>query len=194
MNWKIELTDTKFEQCDQFASESSKSQREHRSGGTIQRSLSQIREDTLRGKIGEMVVKKFLEQDPFNVKNIKLDFGVYPRGTWDETDIKIKETDTSRKSVKGFSNWLLLESKDINRGERHDYYILVLIDKDFKAGKVGGFANQEEIIDPNDKTKLLKKGEFIPDTSTSLDADNHGRHRSDLHNSEEDWKKFVSEL
>jgi len=194
MEWKFELTEKEFQQCDKFADDSSKSQREHRSGGILQRDIKKIKEDTLRGKIGEVIVKKFLEQVPFNIKGISLDFGVYDRGIWDETDIEINKKKISIKSSKSFAKWLLLESKDIKRGDLYDYYILVLIDKDFKAGVIKGFASKDEIIKPNDKTLLLKQEEFIPNTSTSLDADNHARHSDNLHNSEEDWEKIIREL
>ena len=76
----------------------------------------------------------------------------------------------------------------------YDYYILVLIDQDFKGGIIKGFASKDEIIKSNSQTLLLKQGELIPNTYTTLDADNHARHSDNLHNSEEDWKEFVKKL
>jgi len=194
MIWKFELTEKEFQKCNKFADSSSKSQREHRSGGILQRNVGKIKEDTLRGKIGEVIVKKFLEQEPFDIKNISLDFGVYDRGIWDETDIEIDNKKISIKSSKWFARWLLLESKDIERGDLYDYYILVLIDKNFKGGMIKGFASKNEIIKPNSQTLLLKQGELIPKTYTTLDADNHARHSDNLHNSEEDWEKIAMEF
>jgi len=193
MEWRFKLKDNEFEQCKKFASDSSKTQREHRSGGLLKRSVNQIEEDTLRGKVGEIIVKSFLEQRPLNVKNIHLDFRVYKRGVWDVTDIKIGEENFAIKASKWFAKWLLLESKDIQRGDVYDGYILVLVDEDFKGGVVKGFASKEEIINPNDKTLLLKQGEFIPNTKTILDADNHARHSDNLHNLIEEWIELIKE-
>jgi len=194
MEWKFELTEKEFQQCDEFANNSSKSQREHRSGGTFIRNYNQIKENTLRGKVGETIVKKFLEQKGLEINSIKLDFDIYPRGKWDETDIKLNGKTLSIKSSKWFSRWLLLESKDILRGDVDDYYILVLVDRDFKSGEIKGFATKDEIIKPNGKTLILKKGENIPLTTTTLDADNHARNFNDLDNSEKGWKKLVKKL
>jgi len=190
MWWRFELTSEEFDKCEEFANDSSKTQREHRSGGTFQRTISQIKEDTLRGKVGEVIIKNFLSQEPFNL-DIVLDFGVYPRGKWDSFDIKIGDKTFSIKSAKWFSNWLLLESQDLERGDTYDYYILVLIDEDFKSGIVKGFADKDEILSENDQTLLLKKGEIIPNTNTPLDADNHARHINNLKNTEEAWKNLI---
>ena len=194
MEWKFKLTNEEFNKCDKFANDSSKTQRENRSGGTLKRNLSQIRDDTLRGKVGETILKNFLEQAPFNVEGISLDFEVYPRGIWDKVDINLNNRNISIKSSKWFSKWLLLESKDIERGDTYDYYILILIDRDLKSGVVKGFVDKDKIINRNEQTLLLKKGEFIPNTSTPLDADNHARHVDNLRNTEEDWKEFVKSL
>jgi len=194
IKWNFELTNEEFDMCEKFADNSSKSQRENRSGGTEKRDIPKIKGDTLRGKVGEVILKNFLEQEPFNFKDITLDFEVYPRGVWDKTDIKINGKNISIKSSKWYSKWLLLESKDILRGEVSDYYVLVLIERDMKKGDVKGFAWKEEIINENEKTLLLKKGELIPNTNTSLDADNHSRCMENLHNSIWDWIKLATEL
>lgn len=194
MKFKFTLDEKEVEKCKEFAENSAKTQRECRSGGMQKRSYSMIVDDTCRGKIGEMIVKKFLEQPPLNLKNIKLDFGIYPRGIWDSEDIIINSKKISIKSAKWFSQWLLLESKDIARGDTYDVYILILVDKDFAGGIVEGFAYKNEIVEPNSETKLLKQGDYIPGTNTKLDADNHARHARNLNNSEKDWKKLISYL
>lgn len=186
MIWKIDLTESEFKQCEEFAINSSKSQRPSRSGGTIIRELNQIEKDTLRGKVAEVVAKKFFEQTPFNFTGIKLDFKIYPRGAWDKFDFSLNNKTFSVKSAKSFSRWLLIESKDIARGDLYNYYVFITIAEDFKSGYVRGFATQDEIL--NDKNTLkLKKEEHIPGTKTDLDADNHARHSSNLHNTEAEW-------
>ena len=191
MKWIFTLSDEEYKACKKFADDSSNSQREYRSGGTMQRSVGQIFYDTFRGKVGEIVVKHFLEQEPLKVKGIHLDFGVYHRGVWDTSDIELNGKRIAVKSSKHFARWLLLETKDIKRGDSYDYYILVLINEDFKEGKINGFAYKKEIIEPNKETLFLQKGEFIPYTSMVLDADNHARHSDNLHNSEKDWIEFA---
>jgi len=187
----IYLTDEEYKKCYDFAIESAKTQREYRSGGTQFRNLSMIQSDTQRGKVGEIVSKRFLEQSPFEIKEIKLDFDIYPRGEWDKQDFTLGGKSISIKSVKWFSNWLLIETKDIQRGDIYDFYILVTISKDFRSGTIKGYATKNDIVAINDKTQRLKKNEYIPGTQTKLDAPNYARHSKDLRNSIEDWEDFV---
>jgi hypothetical protein len=188
MQNKIFLTPEEFNECESFAIKSAKTQREYRSGGTLNRPIWLIESDTKRGKVAEVVAKNFLEQ--FNIKGIKLDFEIYPRGEWDETDFVINNKKISIKSAKWFSKWLLLESKDINRGDIYDYYIFVTIDKDFKSGTVKGFTRKED-LENQQKTTLLKKGDHIPNTSTILDADNHCIQQDNLNSN---WEVLIKEL
>ena len=191
MYWEIKITDEEFKECSKFADESSKTQREYRSGGTNFRSLSQIRSDTLRGKIAEVAVKKFLKQAPLSVKEVDLDFDIYPRGTWDRCDFNLNGKKVSVKSSKHFARYMLLETKDILRGEIFDCYILVLVDEKSRVAKIAGYALQDEIKTISEKTLDLKKGENIPETSVPLDADNRARKKDHLHNSEIEWVNFV---
>jgi hypothetical protein len=194
VDYIITLTSEEVDICKKFAEDSSKTQREHRSGGKMLRNIGQIYYDTFRGKVGEVIIKKFLEQEPFHVKKINLDFDIYPRGKWDSSDIDINNIKISIKSSKHFARWLLLESKDINRGNVYDYYILVLIENDFKAGTVKGFAKKMEITEENDKTFILEQGDLIPNTQTRLDAKNHARHSKNLHNTVEEWSELAKWL
>ncbi len=186
----ISLTDEEFKQCNDFAEESAKTQREYRSGGTQFRPVGLIVQDTLRGKVSEVAVRNFLKQEPFNIDGIKLDFGIYSRGKWDETDFEINNKKFSVKSAKWFSNWLLLETKDIDRGDTYDYYILVTVSRDFKTCDIRGFASNDEIVNDK-KTHKLEKGDLIPYTQTALDAGNYARHADNLHNSKSDWENIL---
>jgi len=190
----FQLNKPEYEKCKKFAEESSPSQREYRSGGDDIREVKQISDDTLRGKIAEVVSKKFLEQDPLNVTGIKLDFEVFGRGEWDESDFKISEKKISVKSSKPFARWLLLETKDLERGDTYDYYIFILVDEKKGTGWIKGFVSKEEMLQVDDKTLDLKKGDKIPKTYTSLDAANHARHIDNLHNSEEEWVELLKQI
>lgn len=191
MDWEIKITDQEFDECKKFADDSSKTQREHRSGGTYFRSADEIHSDTLRGKIAEVAVKKFLEQDPLNVKEIDLDFNIYPRGVWDKCDFNLNGKKVSIKSSKHFARCLLLETKDILRGNVFDFYILVLVNEKNRSAKIAGYALRSEIETVSEKTLELKKGENIPETSVPLDADNRARKKDHLHKSETEWVDFV---
>ena len=191
MEWEITITDIEYEKCKEFAEKSSSSQREHRSGGTMIRNNNQIFSDTLRGKMGEIAIKKFLEQHPFNFEEIELDFEIYPRGVWDREDFKISDKRFSIKTAKHFSRYLLLETKDLERGDTYDYYVLVLVNEKKRTAQIAGYIPKNEMQTVSKKTFDLKKGECIPDTSVPLDADNHARHKNDLFNSEDDWKSLV---
>lgn len=185
------LNNEDFKLCEDFSKNSAGTQREYRSGGSHFRSKHLIEKDTLRGKVGEFIVKKFLKQDPLSIKDIELDFNVYERGKWDKEDFILSKTRFSVKSVKWFSKWLLLETKDILRGDIYDTYILVAVDENFRGGNVKGFATKDEIL-YDSKTLKLKKGDYIPKTNTVLDADNHARHSNYLNNSLDDWQDLVS--
>ena len=191
MEWRIKISDEEFKQCKEFAEKSAETQREHRSGGTMIRGTDKIVSDTLRGKMGEVGIKKFLEQAPMNVSDITLDFKVYPRGVWDEKDFEINGVTFSVKSSKHFSRYLLLEKKDISRGSTFDNYVLVLVNEDARTVEVAGFASKKEMETISTETLDLKKGQCIPNTQVPLDADNHARHKDDLHNSEEDWVNLI---
>lgn len=190
MQYKIFLTKEDFDKCKMFAEVSAKTQREYRSGGEQVRPLFLIQSDTLRGKVGEVATIRFLEQPLLSVKRLELDFNIYPRGKWDQQDFTINGKIISIKSAKWFSKWLLLESKDIERGDIYDYYIFITVSEDFKSATILGYATKDEIIS-NVNTLKLKQGEVIPSTHTFLDADNYARHSKYLHNLESDWKFLI---
>jgi hypothetical protein len=194
MDWEIILEPAEVLKCKDFADKSAKTQRPHRSGGSQIRDLSMISTDTFRGKLGEVVCNRFFEQNPLNITYIILDFDIYPRGKWDEADFLIKNKKFSIKSVKHFSSWLLVESKDIARGDVYDYFILIQIRKSMDGGVIAGYARQEEIVNGDRYTLNLRRGDFIPGTNTPLDADNQARHKNYLHNSEADWTLLAKEL
>jgi len=182
------------EKCRNFAVRSAESQRENRSGGSYQRNLEQIAEDTYRGKVGEMVVELFFANDPFNY-SLNLDFNIYERGKWDESDFIIGGKKFSIKASKHFAKWLLLEKKDIERGDIYDYYIFVTIDPPntdgrLMGGTIWGYASLNDIL-YDEHTLKLPRGEKIPGTSTTLDASNFARHKSFLKNSLADWSEII---
>ena len=170
---RFNLTDEEITQCKKFAEEVWKTQKEHRSGGSIIRTQNQMMNDIQLGKVGEIIVKKFLFEE-YGI-TINLDFDVYPRGKWDDGDFILNDKKFSIKSSKSYAKWILLESEDIKRGYLFDYYIFVSVDKNLGGGEVRGYATKNEVLN----FQQLKKGTYLPDvkpTPTSiLDADNHAR-------------------
>jgi len=118
---------------------------------------------------------------------------VYERGVWDETDFELGGKDFQVKGVKHFSSWLLVESKDIERGDVYDYYILTAVEKNMKGGRILGYASHDEIVSDKN-SQYLKKGDSIPGTSTKLDASNYARHKDQLHNTDKKWKDLILPL
>lgn len=190
MQYKITLTEEEFSDCTIFAQNSAKTQREYRSGGSQIRAVQQIEEDTLRGKVGELIVKKFFDNNGILVK---LDFNIYPRGKWDEADIKINGYTVAIKTSKYFARWLLLETKDLEREDAiFDYYIFVKVDKDLHGGIVSGYITKDIVLDKKDSNNYwLKKGELIPGTTTPLDAPNYARAEGTLLRGEKEWDSFI---
>lgn len=182
---RFKLTSEEATQCKEFAEEVWKTQKEIRSGGTIQRTQYQMISDIQLGKTAEVIVKKFLAEK-YGIQ-IELDFAIYPKGVWDDGDFKLEEKKFSIKGSKSYAKWILLESEDIDRGYLFDYYIFVSVDKDLNGGEVRGYATKADVLG----FERLKKGTYLPDVKPSpnsiLDANNHGKRLSDLN---QNWDRL----
>lgn len=111
------------------------------------RSEWEIFRDDFRGKLGEVALKNYIIR---NVPNAfftgDIDFTVTPRGQWDITDLIVNGRYINVKSVKGGSNFLMIEtfrydengnySYNNNDGQnvRVDMYALVKVDIDKEMG------------------------------------------------------------
>ena len=88
-----------------------------RSGGTLNRGLSDIFADAFNGKLGEFGVYRYFESLE-NFTCTPPDVNIYPRHSWDNGDIYITSLDdgfnrhVAIKTTKDFGNLLLLETKD----------------------------------------------------------------------------------
>ena len=98
------------------------------------------------------------------------DFENYGAGKWDESDIVIGDVSISIKSSKSYARWLLIETKDITRGDVYDYYIFVTVDIPKKeetyhpSGEIKGYIDKETLLSDNPNVKHLRRGEYIPNT------------------------------
>ena len=86
--------------------------RNHRTGGTEQRSALDIFKNTLQGKIAEGIAFKVLASH--GIKCEPVDYSIHGEGVWDDSDLEYKGKRISVKSSAYFSNLLLLETNDWN--------------------------------------------------------------------------------
>jgi hypothetical protein len=118
--------------------------RDHRSGGSVNRTKGQIFINCFQGKLSELAVyNEFRRHNPAAYSKLSPpDFDVYGLGEWDDSDIKLMGAKISVKSTKSYGNLLLMESsdwdgdgeylpnKEIGHDGSYDYFILVRIDPD----------------------------------------------------------------
>lgn len=113
-----------------------------RSGGQSNRTPLEIFQNTVQGKLAEMVLHENLKLQDIEVE--EPDFSIHGKGVWDETDLKANGKFICVKSTAFFSNLFLLETKDWNsegmyipnhdlsKTAVYDYFVLVRIKPDMK--------------------------------------------------------------
>ena len=87
--------------------------RPNRSGGSQYRSNAMRFKDVVEGKCGEFAVRKFLVEKGH--KPSEVDVADYSRGVWDDVDRTLNGKAINVKTMKHFSNLLLLEQKDYSK-------------------------------------------------------------------------------
>lgn len=100
----------------------------------------EIFRDDIRGKLGEIAVRKYVEAKiPQAIISTDIDFSVSPRGKWDIADLVINDKYINVKSIKEYAKYLLIETKrydedgnycyrnDDGTPIKNDYYILVRV-------------------------------------------------------------------
>ncbi len=112
--------------------------RDHRSGGTYERSRGEIFSNAYQGKLAEYAFYHVAKKEGLDLE--EPDLSVWELGKWDDFDIEVGGRHLNIKSTKFFGNLLLLETKDWNNdGEyipnigkdgkttKYDYFILCRI-------------------------------------------------------------------
>ncbi len=128
--------------------------RDHRTGGQERRLPIDIFRNTLQGKIAEVVLHNALKANGIVCNPI--DFDIYGKGIWDDTDIEYSGIKISVKSAAYFSNLLLLETKDWdskghylpnkeddNLTHKYDYFVMVRIEPNTNALFKNGISKTE---------------------------------------------------
>ena len=179
----ITLTPDELQKCKEFSIKSAKSQQAIEFGqtDTKARSVSEIARDNLIGKMAEVAFARMLKED-FNI-DIPLDFNVYARGKWDDNDMVINGWNIDIKSTR-IGHWLLIEWSKLNfrqkQGELpHAFFMCKTewdMDKDEPVGTVDlvGSISLNKLKAGAPHIHTIRKGEFLPDTHTRLQADNFG--------------------
>ena len=112
----------------------------HNPNMIMQRDNWEIFRDDIRGKLGEVALRNYINEN-FPVANIQqgIDYSVTPRGQWDIVDLVVNGNYINVKSIRGNSNFLLVECNrydengnyryNNNNGEnvRIDSYVLVKV-------------------------------------------------------------------
>lgn len=179
---------------------------------TTKRPKMEIARDIFIGKLAEVAISEFLLQT-YNIPT-NLDFNVYPRGEWDDSDFTIFDKRIDVKASKANAKWLLVELNKLEFRKKEnklpDYFVFALIDwskeKNQPTGlvKVAGYAKLEDICIPSnigirsykicdeiENTLYLARDTHLPRTGTVLQADNCARRLEDLNT---DFYTFAMEL
>lgn len=144
----MEFTRDQVWSCYQFAK---KMIGNHNPNMIMEREDWEIFRDDFRGKLGEVALKNYITKKFPSVNfNRTIDFDVTPRGQWDISDLIVNNKNISVKSIRGMSNFLLIEKKRFTEDGKYSYknnneeninvdiYVLVkiTITKEFEADDI----------------------------------------------------------
>lgn len=187
----IQLTQEELARCIAFAKGSAPNQQriEFGSRETKPRSVSEIARDNLIGKISEVAFSKMMQAN-YGL-TVPLDFDFYPRGQWDNQDAIINGWRIDVKGTRKGGHWMLIEWNKLQFRQREDklshVYAMFSVEwdrtTDLPTGRVSyeGAVSLAKLRADCSTTKVLRKGDLIPGTRTTLQADNFGIHFRDLY-------------
>lgn len=127
-----------------------------------------------------------------------VNYEIYPRGEWDDCDVKIGGWSIDIKSTR-IGKWLLFETNKLKMRQSQkinnlDALIMCKtpwnMDKDEPKGTVEliGLISMKKLLSSDPKVKHLKKGDFIPNTKSKLQAENPAVAFDDL---EHNWDMMI---
>ena len=179
-----QLSEYEYTMCVLFSEKSARSQRqiEFGSQNTAKRSLREVREDTLVGKMAEVAVVKMLRED-YGL-HLPVNYEVYPRGDWDDEDIIINGLTVDVKATEK-GHCLLLEKNKVDfriaQGLFPDMIIMCKTNVEEMKVDIVGCISTRKLVEPNNpKVKRLEAGRYIPGTKVPVQADNYCVEFSDL--------------
>ena len=202
----ITLNHEMLEKCWVFANQCARTMRpsEHGEASAKDRSYEQIVDDTIVGKLGEIAVQEF-----FKLKGIptQLDFDIYDRGQWDDSDINVNGWKIDIKCTKKQGHNFLIEWNKLqfgsDSGELPHYYLMThLLDdvprdehqfrkiQSFRV-EVIGYEDVRNLQSTNNDILVLDRGAFIPSTNTKMIAKSFCIPFGQMKN---DWELFIAQL
>lgn len=121
--------------------------RNHRTGGEYSRNKMEVFCNTFQGKLSEIFLYDTLKNNNEKLECSDLDFGVYGKNIWDDTDLIVNNKSISIKSMTYFSQLLLLEVEDWTDNAEYipnlrlenkqcysyDYFVLIRVKPNIKT-------------------------------------------------------------
>ncbi len=195
----VALTPEEMQRCIEFSEKSANTQQDIEFGqkDTKSRPVPEIARDNLIGKMAEVAVLKMLRQK-FDI-HYPVNYEIYPRGEWDDCDVKIGAWSIDIKSTRN-GKWLLFETNKLKMRQNQKINNLDALimcrtpwdrDRDTPIGTVElvGLISMQKLLSNNPVVKHLRKGDYIPNTNSRLQADNLAVAFADL---EHDWDKIIN--
>lgn len=194
----ITLTPDEMQKCIEFSQKSAETQQdiEFRQKDTKPHPTKEIARDNLIGKMAEVAVLRML-REKYGI-HYPVNYEIYPRGEWDDCDVKIGGWSIDIKSTR-IGKWLLFETNKLKMRQSQkinnlDALIMCKtpwnMDKDEPIGTVEliGLISMKKLLSSDPKVKHLKKGDFIPNTKSKLQAENLAVAFDDL---EHNWDMMI---
>ena len=197
----ILLSPDELKRCDEFSQRSAPNQQDIEFGqhSTQKRRISEIARDNLIGKIAEVAFSKMMEEN-YGI-TVPLDFNYYPRGKWDSQDAVINGWRIDIKATRMGGHWMLIEWNKLNFRQRENnlshVYVMFSVGWDRTTDKPTGIvcyegaASLSKLNKNQPCTRVLRKGDFLPGTQTTLQADNYGIKFDDLHSEPEEFVHWL---
>ena len=180
-----------MQRCIDFSIKSAKSQQAVEFGqyDTIPRRIAEIARDNLIGKMAEAAVSQMLRED-FGV-HYAVNYEIYPKGEWDDFDMQINGWNVDIKSTRS-GQWLLFDVDKLRMRQNQEHNNLPdmifmcrtpwdrIADKPVGTVDLIGAVSLGFLLSDSQDVKRLKKGDYIPNTNTKLQAENYGVHFSNI--------------
>ena len=192
----VTLDAYELRECERFAKLSAFTQQgiEFGQHDTVDRGIAETARDTMIGKVAEVAVSKMLKAKGLHCP---IDFNIYERGEWDDSDIKIFRWDIDIKATER-GRWLMIERGKLLMRRNQTYNLLpdalISCNTEWSGNRPTGKVRINGIISlPTfiERAKQIRKGETIPNTGTRLQADNYGVLSEGLSNN---WDSIIEML
>lgn len=191
----VTLDSYEMRECERFSKLSAFTQQgiEFGQHDTQDRGIAETAKDTMIGKMAEVAVAKLLKEKGLHCP---VDFSVYERGEWDDSDIKIFKWDIDIKStIRG--RWLMIERNKLLMRQNQQFNLLpdalISCNTEWDNGFTGrvivnGIISLQLFLE---RATQIKKGEVIPNTQCRMQADNYGVRTDSLSNN---WDMILENL